>query len=277
MEVIDEILDTTSACATVGILALSSWLESKDEYIDAEVCKVLRRKFPCLSHVDLITKYRQDFRFFLEGNLPTLQQVQVIYQLVVLALASTEIENSIMNGFQGLIMTPTLIPQLFLPCMPEDAYFTTPHLFRKDQNQQNSMYRCPNGHLYSIGDCTRPYVTSHCPECKAVIGGASHKPAQGNERVIREDSSQAGYLLNTQNVGYVSSGSERISPQGNAVVQFILHSCLLFSALKNPIQFQRYDFLTIGRNRPSDFYKSPLIIGTQYFSLSWSAHNFGLT
>ena len=41
-------------------------------------------------------------------------------------------------------------------------------------------YQCPNGHLYVVGECGGPTQTANCPECRAVIGGTQHRPAEGN-------------------------------------------------------------------------------------------------
>uniref|UniRef100_UPI00358FF488 NFX1-type zinc finger-containing protein 1 isoform X1 n=1 Tax=Myxine glutinosa TaxID=7769 RepID=UPI00358FF488 len=35
-------------------------------------------------------------------------------------------------------------------------------------------FKCPNGHIYAIGDCGGAMQTSTCPDCKARIGGESH-------------------------------------------------------------------------------------------------------
>ena len=44
-------------------------------------------------------------------------------------------------------------------------------------------YKCPNNHLYTIGDCGRPWEESICPECNIKIGGKNHVPASGNIEV----------------------------------------------------------------------------------------------
>ena len=41
-------------------------------------------------------------------------------------------------------------------------------------------YKCPNGHLYTIGECGRPMEESECPECKAKIGGTNHNLLSNN-------------------------------------------------------------------------------------------------
>ena len=42
-------------------------------------------------------------------------------------------------------------------------------------------YKCPNGHIYAIGDCGGANQESRCPECNLVIGGMHHKLHAGNE------------------------------------------------------------------------------------------------
>ena len=41
-------------------------------------------------------------------------------------------------------------------------------------------YKCPNGHVYAIGECGGAMQESKCPECRATIGGSRHQLAQGN-------------------------------------------------------------------------------------------------
>ncbi|GJP50064.1 hypothetical protein CLOM_g9208 [Closterium sp. NIES-68] len=43
-------------------------------------------------------------------------------------------------------------------------------------------YRCPNGHVYVIGDCGQAWVESRCSECGAVVGGRGHVLGEGNAR-----------------------------------------------------------------------------------------------
>lgn len=41
-------------------------------------------------------------------------------------------------------------------------------------------YKCPNGHVYAIGECGGATLESVCPECKATIGGHSHRLREDN-------------------------------------------------------------------------------------------------
>ncbi|TPX60813.1 hypothetical protein PhCBS80983_g01564 [Powellomyces hirtus] len=53
-------------------------------------------------------------------------------------------------------------------------------------------YTCPNGHVYTIGECGGAMHHSSCPECGELVGGSSHTLATGN-RVATE------YLQEIQN------------------------------------------------------------------------------
>lgn len=41
-------------------------------------------------------------------------------------------------------------------------------------------YKCPNGHVYAIGDCGGATHESECPECKSKIGGGQHRLRDDN-------------------------------------------------------------------------------------------------
>ena len=42
-------------------------------------------------------------------------------------------------------------------------------------------YKCPNGHVYAIGECGGAMEKSLYPDCNATIGGANHNLAEGND------------------------------------------------------------------------------------------------
>lgn len=41
-------------------------------------------------------------------------------------------------------------------------------------------YKCPNGHLFTIGECGGAMQLSRCIECKAPVGGQQHRVVDGN-------------------------------------------------------------------------------------------------
>lgn len=51
-------------------------------------------------------------------------------------------------------------------------------------------YKCPNGHLYCIGDCGGAMEEGRCPECAAKIGGRSHRLLANNAHAPEMDGSK---------------------------------------------------------------------------------------
>ncbi|CAG8747760.1 11251_t:CDS:2, partial [Acaulospora morrowiae] len=51
-------------------------------------------------------------------------------------------------------------------------------------------YQCPNGHVYTVGECGRAMERSTCPDCGATIGGGNHQFDEGNERNMEFDAMQ---------------------------------------------------------------------------------------
>ncbi|XP_067416155.1 NFX1-type zinc finger-containing protein 1-like [Emydura macquarii macquarii] len=64
-------------------------------------------------------------------------------------------------------------------------------------------YRCPQGHLYTIGECGRPMQQSSCPECGAAIGGQNHVLTRDNvtDDQILEPATVHIALLQAENRG----------------------------------------------------------------------------
>eukprot|EP01080_Neovahlkampfia_damariscottae_P004533 gene4533-7910_t len=48
-------------------------------------------------------------------------------------------------------------------------------------------YKCPNGHLYFIGECGGAMEESKCPDCGEKIGGTRHQLLGSNERSLETD------------------------------------------------------------------------------------------
>ncbi|KAK6319679.1 hypothetical protein J4Q44_G00108900 [Coregonus suidteri] len=61
-------------------------------------------------------------------------------------------------------------------------------------------YKCPNNHIYAIGECGGAMERSNCPECKATIGGASHALASGNRVASEMDGAQGAAWSEVNNV-----------------------------------------------------------------------------
>lgn len=55
---------------------------------------------------------------------------------------------------------------------------------------QGHWYKCPNGHVYVIGECGGAMEQSTCNECGAQIGGGSHRLVAGNTLAGEMDGAQ---------------------------------------------------------------------------------------
>ena len=54
---------------------------------------------------------------------------------------------------------------------------------------QGHWFKCPNGHIYAIGDCGGASVVSRCNECHALIGGTGHRILGDNRHAGEMDNS----------------------------------------------------------------------------------------
>jgi hypothetical protein len=46
--------------------------------------------------------------------------------------------------------------------------------------RRGAVFACPNGHVYTVGECGGPMERAACPECGAPIGGEQHRSVDGN-------------------------------------------------------------------------------------------------
>ena len=53
-------------------------------------------------------------------------------------------------------------------------------IIRAMDAKPGSWYKCPQGHIYNIGQCGGAMEESRCPECNSTIGGRSHRLHSSN-------------------------------------------------------------------------------------------------
>lgn len=120
----------------------------------------------------------------------------------------------------------------YLPSMPHDGDFEA-FVHFKNLNPTIKFYNCPNGHVYSIGECTRPAQTSTCPTCKQTIGGANYQLATGNtEATNLVEKEGKGYCLQDAN----RNSSRTIRTMGTVntmILRTLLDSTLYLAASHN--------------------------------------------
>lgn len=211
---------------------------NRNEEVKTTLMEVMR--FKCGGYLQFLSFAFERLRPMIVDHLTTQHNPSMIYQLTILTLAAIRSSpNGILSGFCKILDQPLSIHQTFLPTMPENRFFLMPPDYRLENQQQNSMYTCPKGHLYSIGNCTQPAQLAKCTVCNSQIGGAGYTPATGNQKFTLTPQSQAGYKHGGTDIN-CSTGPERMSLQGFAAAQYILHSTLLLASLENQDDVARY-------------------------------------
>jgi hypothetical protein len=89
-------------------------------------------------------------------------------------------------------------------------------------------YKCPNGHLYTVGACTYPMEERVCTAqgCNAKIGGTNHVANAKNKRISLDDSSfngTPGYHTSVSN-----DGKEKLC-LSNRIIRLLIHGLIVAS------------------------------------------------
>ena len=100
-------------------------------------------------------------------------------------------------------------------------------------------YKCPNGHPYSVGNCTKPMQLARCPACNAPIGGQNHNDVSGVTRLgdtrdMREakkdrSNTRKGYNRDDLNMGANGLNADMVVRAGEAatrVLRIFMHLLL---------------------------------------------------
>ena len=126
----------------------------------------------------------------------------------------------------GLFFEPNAHAKSFLISIPDDEFAEV-----VKASGRVGWYICPNGHKYSVGQCTMPMQKARCPACGAEIGGSNHTSVRGVRRL------DDGEIRGDPDTGYAISSNEsdaiRMSPLASRTLRFILHLSLLMSCSLN--------------------------------------------
>ena len=171
--------------------------------------------------------------FLLKKQLPlefisNKQYWDVAMLVIHIYLTILSLESSLMKPFQNLIQNPQNFEQQFLPSMPHDEDFEVFQVASKDPVK---FYKCPNGHYYSIGDCTKPATVSVCPTCKSQIGGQGHQLSAGNlEAGNLNDSTKRGFCLpDADRRATQSEKIRKMSPLQTSFLRLLISSSIYMS------------------------------------------------
>lgn len=76
------------------------------------------------------------------------------------SLVVLDSDLGVMGVFKNMVKHPEQYIEAYLPGIPHDDDFEVFNQFGKIKGNEVKFYQCPDGHIYTIGDCTRPATTS---------------------------------------------------------------------------------------------------------------------
>jgi hypothetical protein len=146
--------------------------------------KILFEKFK--DNCDIIVKYFQSFKCYSNDFFENLQiKIDSLYVYVQLSFKSFPgVENILLRLQKSNFKLDKEEMQIILKQFPS---IEKQQLIRILNVVAGTWYLCPNGHVYSVGECGRPMQEGRCPECNARIGGRNHIPNQGNTLMNHDD------------------------------------------------------------------------------------------
>ena len=224
-----------------ALLALSTWTGK------GAVSKALRREtFKHMTdrlHTHFAGKsYQQAFSDIADNKLTCKKCEGMSDQLhhklteliIVFCLTSLWRADGLLADLHGLISDPKQYQKAFLPTMPASGYFQVKDLLAKDIGAYGlapKAFVCPNGHLYFIGDCTKPNQSGICPDCQQPIGGQSYdKLHAGSKEGDITEESQAGYKLKSARDQPPVTPERELSKLSVCALRFCLHAAMLLGS-----------------------------------------------
>ncbi|CAG2239384.1 RNF213 [Mytilus edulis] len=143
----------------------------------------------------------------------------------------------------------------YFPTMPQDDLDLIKEALlasRPDDGSENPVFhRCPNGHLYVIGDCGRPTVVARCKaqNCGLEIGGQSHVLKAGNIKDHGVDTTDTGHILGRAKYRNLAPFPERsLKPVNCAIMKLLLHMAMYIGANNNAQKDLRSISTVLGKS-----------------------------
>ena len=129
--------------------------------------------------------------------------------------------------FYSLLFDPEEQKGSYLISVPDDPFMEI-----VQASGRVGWYVCPNGHRYSVGQCTMPMQASKCSTCGAQIGGSNHVSVKGVRRLNENElgcDPKLGYDIDNN-----ESDAVRLATLNGRILRFILHLFMLVSASLSP-------------------------------------------
>ncbi|XP_013380375.1 E3 ubiquitin-protein ligase rnf213-alpha-like [Lingula anatina] len=162
----------------------------------------------------------------------------VIHAMVIYSVKCTTVrQKGILEPFLKMFQKPQDMNASYFPTMPQDELSEIREAVHSGRTggQADTLWVCPNGHPYVIGDCGRPAVEAQCQTCGIKIGGMHHNPAQGNVKAREDDQTQPGHILGNASTRNTTSEPMRgISAVQAAILRMITHITMFVAANRDP-------------------------------------------
>ncbi|XP_052765375.1 E3 ubiquitin-protein ligase rnf213-alpha-like isoform X1 [Mya arenaria] len=151
------------------------------------------------------------------------------------SLENVQWEGTFVFTFVLLLNGESNIQEMFLPTMPQDDREDVKQAIQALENEyeNTTLYCCPNGHQYAIGDCGRPWTVDRCRECGAEIGGTGHVPLPGNNVDDLTDQTKSGHLLGPWESRGPPVPERKLTVTTLSITRIFLHMALLGGAGRN--------------------------------------------
>ena len=195
--------------------------------------KLEKKEKKFLETFDVVKEYFQNFENqfnnFFFNDLKRKVDNMLYYSVLNLIKDSPINTNQLANDY-GISIEDIKKSNFFLEIDLKKIYKTN-IIDKEVLNLLNSLgtkwYKCPNNHLYTVGECGRPMEESICPHCKVKIGGTNHIPASGNIEVnldqemgnINKNQSNDGKKNNNlnqnRNNNYINFNQDQYNNQNN--------------------------------------------------------------
>ena len=166
-----------------------------------------------------------------EADLVTMVREMLVHLLVIL---TTGEDSNLTQPLRLLATKPQQMHQRFLPTMPQDDLVYANEVLQSIEQLQ--LYKCSNGHPYTIGECGRPWKKGKCIECGEVIGGELHRLESGNERMeSATDNTLHGHILGPPaNRQREAIPERKLSPATTSLLRILTHMAMSLGANEHP-------------------------------------------
>ena len=196
------------------------------------------------------------------NNLASAQNTKItelwLHFLIMLNCADNS--NKWLLPFIQLAKTPNTMATAYLPTMPQDHFEEIMRANEDARRQQGgrenqTLYMCPNGHPYIIGNCGRPVATAKCNCCGAAIGGDRYVAAAGNVLAAgRGDRTAKGHILGNAGArSKVPIPERKLSPVSVSLIRLLTHIAMHLGASENAANVAPLIAPPIANNQVAQF------------------------